>query len=342
MRGIAILLVIGFHISDSWLPGGYIGVDIFFVLSGFLITALLVAEHDSTGSINLFNFYLRRVLRLAPALLVFLGLFVLASLLLADKEEAKKNAEDAILTLTCMANWTRAAGMLRPDLLGHAWALSVEGQFYLLWPIALRALLRRKLPRAHLLLVLLGMAIAVWAWRSFLFGMGASPSRMYNGLDTRADALLVGCALGIAGGTVDLRRGLQKRKIILQALSLGGACLILATALVVPWRAACNFLWLFLSVAVSVGLIIAWLLVSDDGAARRLLEGRVLGWVGGMSYGLFLWHYPIFRIARRLGASNLGVATYGVGLTLLVSVASYYVVELPGLRLKKKISKRFR
>ena len=145
MRGLAVLGVMLTHAisGNRYFNGGFIGVDIFFVLSGFLITYLLVREYDCNNQqISVLNFYARRVLRLGPALLAMLLVFVGGGWIFFDLQRATSNSIDALITLFYAANWARAFDIHAPRLFGHAWSLSIEEQFYLLWPIMLIALLR--------------------------------------------------------------------------------------------------------------------------------------------------------------------------------------------------------
>jgi peptidoglycan/LPS O-acetylase OafA/YrhL len=137
IRGVSILAVMIYHAGASFLPGGFIGVDVFFVLSGFLITALLLKEYDRGRQIQLKKLYIRRVLRLAPALAVLLFVFTVSSWLLLEPKQAGSHLWDAFITLCYASNWTQALDIHPPDLLGHTWSLSIEEQFYILWPMTL-------------------------------------------------------------------------------------------------------------------------------------------------------------------------------------------------------------
>src|SRR5262245_60440887 len=179
--------------AELVLPGGFIGVDVFFVLSGYLITALLVVEWEQDGRISLPHFYARRALRLLPALSLLLLAYLAVGWWLTKGWQAL--LVNAGIVLFYAANWARALGRDLP-ILGHTWSLSIEEQFYLLWPPIVVVLLRLGLTRRGLAAVALGGALLAAAARVALGLAGASFQRLYNGLDTRADALLVGCFLG--------------------------------------------------------------------------------------------------------------------------------------------------
>lgn len=195
LRGGAVLLVMLFHADVPMLRGGYIGVDIFFVLSGFLISSLLIEEFHASGTINIKHFYIRRLLRLAPAVLLLLAIFSLLSFLFLSPERSSRNLIDALIALTYMSNWARAFSIHPPDYLGHTWSLSIEEQFYIFWPLTLVLFLRLSPRLSHVAVLILAIALASAGLRIFLLAEGASFFRLYNGLDTRADALMIGCAL---------------------------------------------------------------------------------------------------------------------------------------------------
>jgi peptidoglycan/LPS O-acetylase OafA/YrhL len=194
MRGLAILAVMMFH-TKRFLLGGFIGVDIFFVLSGFLITTILVKEYDTTGHINFKHFYLRRILRLAPALILMLAVFSAFSILFLHAAELKRNLMQVLIVVCYATNWARALDFYPMGHISHTWSLSMEDQFYILWPIMLLCLLRFVKSRRSVVSIICFLALLSWALRVFLARNGASTPRLQVGLDTRADALLVGCAL---------------------------------------------------------------------------------------------------------------------------------------------------
>lgn len=170
------------------LQGGYLGVDVFFVLRGFLITTLIVEEFDRAGSVSLKNFYIRRILRLAPALIALLTVYCIVSLVTLSENLARKNYLEALITAAYLSNWARAFSIHPPDFLGHTWSLSIEEQFYMLWPILLLGLLRWIRRRSHVVLIAVALALVAGIERVLLAMAGATSERLYNGLDTRADA----------------------------------------------------------------------------------------------------------------------------------------------------------
>ena len=194
LRGLSILLIYIHHLYYPILPGGFLGVDIFFVLSGFLITCLLIEEWDRECSISLKNFYIRRVLRLIPALLfliIIVGGFALISL---DKRRSIPTYQGIWLTLSYASNWLYALRYFSANNpLGVTWSLAIEEQFYLTWPLLLSLALRFKLGRRWMIYILVLIIAFVPLHRKLLAEQGASIFRLYYSSDTRADALLIGC-----------------------------------------------------------------------------------------------------------------------------------------------------
>ena len=223
LRGVAIIGVMLAHAKVPFLKGGSIGVSIFFVLSGFLITTLLVQEFDRFQSISLKNFYMRRVIRLAPALIAMLIVFCLLSFVLLSKDRAYWNYTDSIIAVFYFSNWAKAFSIHPPDFLLHTWSLSVEEQFYMIWPIVLLLILRVSKHRYYAAIVAVTIALLSCFFRIFLCASGATIARLYFGLDTRIDGLMVGCTLGvvISSGLIadNLKTTLSKITVIIAPFS---------------------------------------------------------------------------------------------------------------------------
>lgn len=343
LRGISILTVLLYHANDNILPsGGFIGVDIFFCLSGFLITSLLVQEFDRTGTIRFKAFYLRRILRLFPALLCMLLVYSLFILIFFEFRAATNYLTTALLALFYMVNWVRAfalhpAGFL-PNMafLGHTWSLSIEEQFYVLWP-PLLLLLLGNVKRSVLALSAAGVAVISWAVRYDLSISGATVNRLFNGLDTRADALMLGCALGVlvASNLLTGRVGAALRRG-LRFATLGSVIGLAGVAAVAHWYDLWVYHWGFFLVAIFSAVVIIECVLHTDGILARLLSLKPLVWMGMISYGLYLWHYPVYRIMRVYRVDQVYVMTLGTLAAFAFTIASYYWVEKPFLRIKKR------
>jgi peptidoglycan/LPS O-acetylase OafA/YrhL len=339
MRGLAVLAVMLTHAiyGAPRLQGGSIGVDIFFVLSGFLITYLLVREYDhNSQQISFGKFYARRALRLGPALLALLLAVTIWGWVFFERESAQSNLNDALITLFYAANWARAFEIHPPQLLGHAWSLSIEEQFYLLWPVILLLLLRGIRSRMRIVYLIGAGAIASWMLRVWMAIDGASINRLYNGLDTRADTLLVGCGLGVllASNLIrdDARPAIAAR---LKPLAPVSAAVFATIVLYANWQSPHMYYWLFAVVEVLVALLILQIFVADSSATKTFFSLRPLVWVGTISYGLYLWHYPIYVLLKGYGMTHKGIV-FGTVLTFSIAAVSYYAMEKPILRFKDR------
>ena len=319
--------------ASPYTQWGYLGVDVFFTLSGFLITAVLLQEWSKTGSIDFKNFYARRALRLLPAL----SLLLLSSLLPLNPIPATERVKAALIALFYSVNWFRA---FVPDFhmagLGHTWSLSVEEQFYLLWPITLVIVLRFESLRKRIVPILVIAVLACATYRILLWTADRTPERLYNGLDTRADSLLAGCALSAMLAFGVLKPGLAMKKAA-NLLALGAIPFVLLI-----FSSEWNDDFMFLAGYFLVALISATVIFSvvrsssPSTSLTRMLSFPPLVWTGQISYGLYLWHYPLFLYVRGLGLP-MPVAMLGMyGSVFLVASLSFYGVERPFLRMKQK------
>ena len=343
MRAVAILAVLVYHLDRDWLPGGYLGVDIFFVLSGYLITMLLLAEHRATGRIDLPAFWSRRIRRLMPALLVLLVFMAVVVGVAGDVLTQGRVRGDLLATLFYVANWhfiidgqSYFNQFVAASPARHTWSLAIEEQFYLLWPIVASLVLSRLRPRG-LAAVAGTVAVASALWMVVLFDP-ADPSRVYFGTDTRIFEILIGAlvAIALAG---PLRRHLAaigRPAAPLALLSLAAAFVWLGDDAAFYYRGG----------AVLVCLATAGLIVGLEAGSpvARLLSIRPMVLVGMASYGMYLWHYPIITFVNELaGPTSLPVyALLAAGLTLVATAVSYVVVETPirrrGMLLNLKLS----
>jgi peptidoglycan/LPS O-acetylase OafA/YrhL len=341
MRGLAILAVFIYHLQ--LITGGFLGVDLFFVLSGFLITSLLLEEWQQRGTISFPRFYMRRALRLLPALFaVLIACFIYVWIFRPN--EVTSYGKEAAVTACYVANWPTLHQVPMPTL-GHAWSLSLEEQFYLLWPVLLYGMLRLNLGRRAMISLVAAGIVASAALRGVLYEMYAVPRlgnpgylmRIYAGLDTRADVLLVGCLVAMLAAWGLLPRSRRFQVTTTAALVVG---LPLIGYLMATKHMGKPQLYygLFTAVAATFALTVARLLSGPARVAFAVLEWGPLVYVGRISYALYLVNSPIITWFgwERLGW-NHPVETLAVaGLSLAAAVLLHHGVERPFLRLKSR------
>jgi len=329
LRGIAILLVMAFHFQVWCLPGGFLGVDLFFVLSGFLITSILLIEWQKSGGIDLRRFYWRRAFRLFPALLLLL-LFVV--LLFPDIGTLWP-----LLTLSYLSNWALAFGWVDIGPLSHVWSLSVEEQFYVVWPIALLCMLKWCSSRWSILGITAALALSSAMFKVVSWESSSSWLRLYHGSDGRADALLIGCFLAMV-----VRWNLIPRHTwvpwVVQALALGSILVLGYFTTTASLEAAVLYRFGGLTlVAAASGAIILSLVIAPIRPVAMVLEWSPLVAIGKISYGLYLWHHAVSWLPWDGGRYGPLMALYfHAALSFAGALLSYRYLERPALRLRDR------
>jgi peptidoglycan/LPS O-acetylase OafA/YrhL len=340
IRGLAIIAVLAFNGHLSWARGGYLGVTIFFALSGFLITSLLLQEYHQSARISLKNFYYRRALRLLPALLALMLFISVYAAVLQPREKAVTSWKGVFYTLFYVANWAQIGeGASGIGALSHAWSLSVEEQFYILWPVLLLLLLRCGLKRQWIVGFFLFCISASVIWSARLWLGGTPELRMYFGSDTRAAELLIGClaALLVDWGMIRQTRASRNALRWISAASLAAIGYALIRLSVEAGFLYCGG---FALIALGTAAIVVNALLFPS-RLTRAFEFSPLVWTGKVSYGLYLWHYPVFEATRQLLEGRLNPVLYEVlrfGSVFLVAAASYYIIEKPFLKRKQRFS----
>lgn len=339
MRAIAVLAVFGYHAGLGWLPGGFLGVDVFFVISGYLITSLLLREFRGTGRIQLARFWIRRARRLLPAVGVLIAVAMIVSAI-ADPNKIDQTRGDALASLFYFANWhfifahtSYFEQFGRPSLFTHLWSLSVEEQFYLFWPLVF-ALGMKFFGRGRLLLGVLAGAVAsvVLAW--ILFDPGHDASRVYYGTDTHAAGLLAGVALALVWSPTELRTHKSFGPLVGPILDAVGVValgyLVLSFLHVHDYDLALwhgGYAW----VAIATALLLAAL---AHPAARlgNILGQPALLWLGLRSYSFYLWHWPLLVMTRPgvdIGLPRGILIPLQLIACLILADLSYRFIELP-------------
>ena len=335
LRAIAVLAVLAFH--SGLIHGGFLGVDVFFTLSGFLITTLLLEEHARAGTIAIGRFYVRRALRLLPALVAFLIFWGGVSLATTTPQFWPVILGHLFGVLCYVTNWLMIYWMTGPH--GHTWSLAIEEQFYMIWPVTLLLLLRWVRHSTWIVAVLVTVAASSLAWRLVLTLIdGTQFTRIYVGTDTHADGVLIGAALAVLlirkGGCVPA--GLLHRVGV--PLSALGLLLLLLAAPLVP-----GYAWGVTSLAAlaTSGVILG--IVAGGSGVTRWLEYAWLVSIGRISYGVYLWHWPVFSwhaAVRSPGDSAPPLLLSGLAwsLTFAAALISYFLIERPFLAYKARLS----
>lgn len=335
LRALAVLAVLLYHGGQTWLPGGFLGVEMFFVISGYLITSLLLAEWTQDGRVDFKSFWMRRARRLFPALIALLVVVVGYAIAFLPAEVAALRG-DVLSTAGYVNNWHQIFShksyfdsVGRPSLLRHMWSLAVEEQFYLVWPLAFSLLMGRLGPRRILALVLAATAASI-ILMAVLFQPNADPSRIYYGTDTRAAGLLLGVALAYLwrpGQAVGGGGGAMLDAVGVIALATLGACF----AFINEFQ---PFLYRggFSLTALATAELLAVAVHPHAKIVPRALSWGLLRWVGLRSYGIYLWHFPVFMVTRpQLDVPMDGVPllVMRLALTLVIAAMSYRWLETP-------------
>jgi peptidoglycan/LPS O-acetylase OafA/YrhL len=356
LRALSVLAVICYHAGFGWMRGGWIGVEVFFVVSGFLITSLLITERERHGRVDLGQFWLRRARRLLPALGVMLAVVATVALAIGSASARGDMRRDLPWALAYLGNWGQIVGGVpyyatEPPLLRHLWSLAIEEQFYLVWPLVFVALTATRMRAVSIARLLAGIAVVAMAATAWLQANGPAPVPIFGGVDrvnfmylstfTRCSGLLLGCAAAFvwrpwrgrrpraeAVDAADAADDVPDPGPLLDgvgAVALGGLAVIAAVAAL---TAGYVYSWLLALVSL---LALACVLVAVHPAAQGLrgaLSWRPLVAIGLRSYGLYLWHWPIFVLVGATHGS-VGRFTIGVMLAAVATELSYRYVETP-------------
>ena len=340
LRAVAVAMVMAYHGGVAGLrTAGFFGVDVFFVLSGFLITTLLLNEQGEAGSIRLGPFWGRRARRLLPGLIVMLIAVDLYVAYVAPQGRYPGFRGDALSVVVYFSNWHFIAASSNyfaanglPSLLTHTWSLAIEEQFYLVWPLVLWGAIRlagrvRRPPAAVVLALAAAGALASAGWMAALYRAGAGPSRLYYGTDTHAQSILVGAALA---GLLALRPSLTER-IPATAVAVVGVGGLVWASTDLGYSDPLTYQGGFLAVGFLAAVVVAGLVARPTGAAARALSFGPVVYLGRISYGMYLWYFPLFEVLdhSRTGLSGTGLFVLRCAADVVLAALSFHLVEQP-------------
>ena len=340
LRALAVVAVLLYHGDVKWMPGGFLGVDVFFVISGYLITSLLLGDWREHHHIRFGRFYLRRARRLLPALFLMMGVVALYALLFLPDTVSELRGQ-SIAAIFYVENWylifhkvSYFVAIGRPGLLNHVWSLAVEEQFYLLWPLIFAFLLARwGRQRNKLFMVVVGGVLASTVLMAVLYQPFTDPLRVYFGTDTRASTMLIGAALAIIWTPWRLTRNTARSApLLLDLMSIVGVIGIVWFFLNVGYYDSWIYRGGLLVLALFAALLIATTVHPASRLAPKLFALPVVVWVGVRSYGIYLWHWPIYQVTRPHADVPLtGIPLLGlrIALTFVFAALSYKYVEEP-------------
>ena len=347
LRALAIAAVLVFHLDPDWLPGGFLGVDVFFVISGFLITTLLVREHRHTGRVDLAGFWTRRARRLLPALLTVVPVAILIARTV-ETDLLVGIRRQAVGALTFSTNWLEIAGgsnyfsATSPQLFMNFWSLAVEEQFYLVWPLVTLALLglhrRFGLTQGAMATMVVGIGLASAVLMALTYDP-VNATRAYYGTDTHLVGLMLGAGLAIVWTGPQRAWTTTPRWQSARVWLIGGSAATVAALFLLAGE---DNPWTFRLGIPVISLATALLLLASvdrPGPLRALLEMAPLTWIGRRSYGIYLWHWPVILIVGQDIPTNAGTSEFvwtrvwAVVVTLALADLSFRFIETPVRRL---------
>ena len=337
LRALAVIAVIAYHLDIPWVPGGFLGVDMFFILSGYLVTDLLLTQRSTQG-LHLGRFWFRRFRRLIPALAVML-ITVVAWITVTDYNLLRTLRGDVIATTVYGNNWWLIFHEVSyfdrfgiPNPFVHLWSLAVEGQFYMIWPLLLAIGLRYAPKRIHcvgITLLLIALSAILMAW---MYEPGNDPSRVYYGTDTRAFGLLIGAVLAmlLPSEKWSQIKTASSRKLL---NLLGGGALMILFYQISVMNEFEDYIYEggLVAVALTTALLIAALLRPDT-LLSQLFSWSLLRWIGVRAYGIYLWHFPIIELTKPAvdtDGFNVLLAITQVIASVFLAALSYRYIEEP-------------
>ncbi|MEJ8303430.1 acyltransferase family protein [Saccharibacillus sacchari] len=337
LRAVAVLAVIAYHLDLGFLPGGLFGVGLFFVLSGYLITDILLSQWHRTGSMNLADFYIRRARRLLPGMVAVIA-SIMIWLFFADPNRLSELRGDIGAAALYISNWWYVFHHVSyfesfgpPSPFGHFWSLAVEEQFYIVWPLLLLLLIPLMRKKGPLLVFIIGLALLSAEMMALLYNPDLDPSRVYYGTDTRAFALLAGAALAVVWPSQKLSSAIGPgARIVMELMGAAALAFLLYAMLTGSEYDPSLYTGGMALQALSAALLVA-ALAHPASLLARVFGIAPLRWIGRHSYGLYLWHYPVIVLTTPSvdtgGLNLLRVALQLLAVFVLAAVSLKYIED---------------
>ncbi len=351
LRALAVAAVLVYHSNFSSMPGAWAALQVFFVLSGFLITAMLAGEGRRKGRISMTGFYKRRVVRLVPPLLLTIGLLALYAAFVHVADAVTRLWGDSFAAMFYYADYRQAFGHAPFfGYLAQTWSLSVEEQFYIVWSVLMLAAVATHRVRLAYVFAIGGLALSVadrlwWVYHAHQLTTTAFDKvfdRAYYAFDTRADALFLGCLLGLIAADGYLERWPRWAKTVLTVSALASAAFLAWVLLYAQLFTRSLLVWGLSATAVASAVIVAYFVVSPKGIGSRLVGVGLLVFIGDISYTVYLVHWPVY-LALQPSETGWGfwpTEVVRLAVVFAIAVASWFLIERPLMRWRQRSAAR--
>lgn len=333
VRGWMAIGVLVAHVNLAWFPGAMILMELFFVISGFLITAIIWRGIEKHGQLDFKGFWKRRLARLYPVLILVVVIFTCIACIFID--DPWPSLKDALATLLYYSNWTKMYDYVYPTIFGQTWSLAVEEQFYLLWSLIFLAAFKLRMKVLHIALCLLLLALLCMAWKYYLIAQGAPWSRLYYALDTRMDAFVVGGLLALSYPTL---QAWFQRPVPHAMLTLSACAYVILLVFGTP-KDISYFYWQQTAAVLLSAMVVLLLASPRKGLFQWLCSLKPSVLLGERCYSIYLWHWPvIWLILMKCELNKIVLLLVVLPSVLLLSWLSYAYVEQPFMSKRRSIT----